>query len=250
MTTTKKNDIEPQQNQPTINRRARRIIASQRRRANKRRKAKILTEEEAKATYHDDSFKDKSKKVFSHGMEYVKERLARQKEHFELPESVNTVRLWFSNLRRRTTCLIINRDGRQREFLPDKKPRHKILVHGCIARVMVSKVCMLVRITANRSKEDDSFIDGSWAITPAEWRMVNATTIQHVRRRPWFFLHRYWYEISFDGRVQPAHLLYDYEMDPSTRRARMWITREYVEVAKTDNLNDYFRFWKQKPKKT
>ena len=32
----------------------------------------------------------------------------------------------------------------------------------------------------------------------------NYTTIQEVRLRPWFFLHRYWYEITFDGRVEPV----------------------------------------------
>jgi hypothetical protein len=249
MTTKNNTNNKPQQPQPVINRRARRAVSSRRRKANKNRQEKIVTDNEVKVVYHDDSFKDKSKRVFSHGMEYVKERLAKSKENFELPESVNTVRLWLSNLHRRTTCLIINRDGRQREFMPDVRPKHKILVHGCVARVMVSKVCMLVRITANRTKDTDEFIDGSWAATPAEWRMINATTIQYVRLRPWFFLRRYWYEITFDGRVQPAHLFYDYEMDPTTKRRRMWITREFVEVAKTDKLNDYFRFWKHKPKK-
>lgn len=243
-------NTEPQPGAPIINRRARRIIASQKRRANRHRRNKTVTEDGSKVVYHDDSFKDKSKQVFSHGMDYVRERLAKSKEQFVLPESIKSVRLWFSNLRRRTSCLVINRDGRRREFLPDVPPRHKILVHGCVARVMVSKVCMLVRITANRYRDTDEYIDGSWAITPAEWRMINATTLQHVRRRPWFFLRRYWYEISFDGRVQPAHLFYDYETDPTTRRRRMWITREYVEVAKTDKLNDYFRLWKHKPKKS
>lgn len=221
---------------PVINRRARRAMARGRRRLSKR-----VAEEEPKVVYHDDSFKDKTKKVFSHGMEYVRERLAQRNQKHDLAEKVETVRKPLL-----TTCLIVNRDGRVRSFLPDVPPVHKILVHRNIAQVLVSGVCMLVRITRNRAA-DDSLIDGSWAITPAEWRMINATTIQHVRRRPWFFLRRYWYEISFDGRVQPAHLLFDYDIDPTARRTRLWVTREYVAVAKTDKFNDYFRFWKHKP---
>ena len=198
---------------------------------------------EAQYHYKDDSYKDKSKKVFSKGMGYVKERLAAAKAKFDLPERVLTER---KDLR--TTCLIINRDGRVREFLPDVKPQHKILVHRNIAKVLVSNCCMLVRITKNES-ETGAYIDGSWAMTPAQIRMMNATTIQMMRRRKWWFLRRYWYEINFDGRVQPAHLLADYQLNPLEEKTRLWVTREYVPVADTDEYNDYFRFWKFKPKK-
>lgn len=236
---TKKEDKIPA---PTVNRHARRVVASQKRKTQLREnKNRIVTDDAV--VYKDDSYKDKTKKVFNHGMQYVRDRVAAAKEKFQLPEKIQTVR---RNLR--TTCLIINKDGRERDFLPDIPPCHKILVHGNIAKVMVSKVCMLVRITANKTAQDE-YIDGSWAITPAEYRMMNATTIQHVRRRPWWFLRRYWYEISFDGRVQPAHLLFDYELDPLDKKTRLWVTREVVPVAKTDKLNDYFRFWKAKPAK-
>ena len=230
---------------PVINRRARRAMQRSKRGSKKKLVPDgAVTTDETKVVYKDDSYIDKTKKVFSHGMKYVKERLRAKNEKHDLPEHITTVRRGL-----RTTCLIINKDGRERSFLPDVKPKHKILVHRNIAKVLISDVCMLVRITRNHSQEDDSWIDGSWAITPAEWRMMNATTIQHLKLRKWFFLRRYWYEISFDGRVQPAHLLYDYEMDPAQRKTRLWVTREYVPVAKTDKFNDYFRFWKNKPDK-
>lgn len=237
-----KQNTEEQPRQPVINRKARRAMGRYKRR--QPRKEKVVTEEEVKVTYHDDSYKDKTKRVFSHGMQYVKERLAQKNKSIDLPDRIETVRQPL-----RTTCLVINRDGRQRDVLPDIPPVHKILVHGCVARHLVSKVCMLVRIAANRSKDTDEWLDGSWAITPAEYRMINATTIQYLRRRRWFFLRRYWYEISFDGRVQPGHMLFDYDMDPTARRTRFWVTREFVPVAKTDKFNDYFRFWKSKPDK-
>lgn len=224
---------------PGNNRHARRAANSRRRRYNKNR---IVTED--KVVYKDDSYKDKTKRVFSHGLNYAKERIASAKKKFDRPERIETVRRDLL-----TDCLVINRDGRERAFMPDVPPCHKILVHGCIAKVLVSKVCMLVRITRNYEKDTDKWIDGSWAITPAEYRMMQATTIQHLRRRRWFFLRRYWYEINFDGRVQPAHLFYDYELDPTASKVRLWVTREYVPVAKTDKLNDYFRFWKHKPGK-
>lgn len=202
----------------------------------------MVKSEEPKVVYHDDSYIDKTKKVFTSGMKAVKERLARKNATFDLPERIITERLPM-----RTSCLIINREGKERAFMPDKKPQYKILVHGSVVRHMVSKCCMLLRIARNRTVETNEYLDGSWAITPAEYRMMTTTTIQHVRRRPWFFLHRYWYEISFDGRVQPAHLLFDYELDPTAKRTRLWITREYVPIAKTDTFNDYFRFWRNKP---
>ena len=225
---------------PVINRRARQAIKHYTKKKNRRQK--LVKSDEPKVIYHDDSYIDRTKKVFSHGMKAVKERLAKKNAQHDLPERIITKRKPL-----RTTCLIINREGRERAFLPDKKPQYKILVHGSVARQMVSACCMLLRITRNRTKDTDEYLDGSWAITPAEYRMMSTTTIQHVRRRPWFFLHRYWYEISFDGRVQPAHLLYDYEMDPTGKRTRLWITREYVPIQNTDRFNDYFRFWRSKP---
>lgn len=224
---------------PKVNRHNRRKMA--------RHKKKVpgtkLVKEDPKTHYTDDSYKDKTKRVFKSGMQYVKDRLESAKAKFDLPERVDTLRRNF-----RSKVVIINRDGREREFLPDIPPQHKILVHRSVAKVMISKVCMLVRITASKDKED-KYIDGSWAITPAEYQMMNGTTIQHVRRRPWFFLRHYWYEISFDGRVQPASLFYDYDIPVLTERKSLWITREYVLVAKTDKFNDYFRFWRSKPSK-
>lgn len=224
---------------PKINRHNRRRMN----RSKKKVQTTKLVKEEVKTHYTDDSYKDKTKRVFSKGMQYVKDRLAAQKAKFDLPEKVETVKRNF-----RSKCLIINRDGRQREFLPDVPSDHRILVHRSVAKVMVSRVCMLLRVTACEDK-DGQYIDGSWAITPAEYRMMNGTTIQHVRRRKWFFLRRYWYEISFDGRVQPGGLFYDYGLPVESERQALWLTREYVLVAKTDKFNDYFRFWRDKPSK-
>lgn len=193
--------------------------------------------------YRDESYKDKTKRVYRQGMDFVKKRLSQKSESHELPERIRTERKPLLS-----DCLVINRDGRQREFLPDVPSRHKILVHRSVARVMVSEVCMLVRITRHEDRQG-GYIDGSWAIMPVDYRMGGITTIQHVRRRPWWFLHRYWYEISFDGRVQPASLFYDYNINVEKRRQRLWITREYVPVNKTDEFNDYFRLWKTKQEK-
>lgn len=222
---------------PVINRRTRRAIKAGR----PKNRNVVVTDD--KIIYKDDSYKDKSKKVFSHGLKAAKERIEAAKAKFDLPEKIKTKRQKLL-----TRCVVVNRDGRSREFLPDIKPQHKILVHGSVARVMVSSVCMLCRITACEDK-NGNYIDGSWAVTPAEYKMINVTTIQHVRRRPFFFLRRYWYEISFDGRVQPASLFMDYQVDLEARRRSFWITREYVPVAKSDKFNDYFRFWKHKPSK-
>ena len=63
----------------------------------------------------------------------------------------------------------------------------------------------------------------------------------------WFFLHRYWYEITFDGRVEPAMMLNDYNLNPTLRKKHFYVTREYVKVRNQDAENDYFRFWLHKP---
>ena len=200
--------------------------------------------------YTDDSYIDKRKKVFTHGIAQAKERIKAINAKFDLPERIITALKPFKGVfrfpRKNTSCLIINRDGRARDFLPDIPGDHRILVHRCIARQLVSGVCMLVRITKNEDA-DGNIIDGSWAIVPAEYRMMRATTIQHLRRRPFFFLRRYWYEISFDGRVQPAHLLFDYGLNPLARKTRFHVTHEYVPVRNQDATNDYFRFWHHLP---
>lgn len=195
-----------------------------------------------KVVYNDKSFIDKTKVAVTHGLKEAKERIAKKFAKHELPKEVKMER---EDLR--TDIVIINKDGKERELLPDVEPQHKILCHGNIAKVMLSNVCMLVRITQNKDEETGKTIDGSWAITPAQWEMMKATTIQHVKKRRWWWLRRYWYEISFDGRVQPAHLLFDYGMDPTLEKQKMYITREYVKVRNRDEDNDYFRIWKNKP---
>lgn len=202
--------------------------------------------------YTDDSYKDKAKKVYTSSMQQVKERIAAINAKFDLPQSITTVckpitRLLRCFRRRYTSVLLLNKDGRQRDFLPDKPGDHRLLVHRCIARQLVSGVCMFVRVTASEDR-DGNTIDGSWAIVPAQYAMLNTTTIQELRMRPFFIFRRYWYEITFDGRVQPAHLLFDYGLNPAARKTRLYVTHEYVPVRKTDNTNSYFRFWKEKPK--
>ena len=236
---------------PALNSRQRRQIARENRKH--KRGASAPTDERQIASsvkvYTDDSYKDKRKKVFSHGLKEARERIKAKNATFKLPERITTALKPLSRLfpkKKSTTCLVINKDGRAREFMPDVPGRHRILVHGCVVRQMVSGVCMLVRITSNEDK-DGNIIDGSWAIVPAEYRMMNATTIQEVKRRPFFFLRRYWYEITFDGRVQPAHMLFDYGLNPMAERTRFHITHEYVPVRKQDATNDYFRFWHGKP---
>ncbi len=228
---------------PVINRAARQAVKHYAKKRNKQQQ-KLVKSDDVKIKYTDASYIDRTKKVFSHGLQAVKERVTKKNAKFDLPERIITERRPL-----RTSCLIINREGYERAFLPDKKPQYKILVHRSVIRDMVSACCMLVRITANRTKDTDEYLDGSWAITPAQYHMMATTTIQHVHRRPFWFLWRYWYEISFDGRVQPAHLLYDYELDPTARKTRLYITREYVPIVHTDRFNDYFRFWRNKPQK-
>lgn len=203
--------------------------------------------------YTDDSYIDKRKKVFSHGIQEARERIRSIHAVGNLKEKIETAQKAFYRFLginiNKTSCLVINRDGRARDFLPDVPGNHRILVHRCIAKQLVSGVCMLVRITLNEDK-DGNVIDGSWAIVPAEYRMMKATTIQHLKRRPFFFFRRYWYEISFDGRVQPAHMLYDYGLNPTAEKTRFHVTHEFVKVRNQDATNDYFRFWHQKPAKS
>lgn len=237
-----------------LNSRQRKQIAKQNRK-HKRKGADAPTNPDQIASgvhvYTDDSYKDKRKKFFSHGLAEAKERIKAIHAKGNLKEKIDTAQQAFYRFFgidvNRTSCLVINRDGRARDFLPDVPGDHRILVHRCIAKQLVSGVCMLVRITKNEDA-DGNIIDGSWAIVPAEYRMMRATTIQHLKRRPFFFLRRYWYEISFDGRVQPAHMLFDYGLNPMAQKTRFHVTHEYVKVLKQDATNDYFRFWHHKPK--
>lgn len=191
--------------------------------------------------YSDSSFKDKAKVAGGKAMQYLKDRLSEKNKIFDLPQSVATARRPLL-----TSCILINRDAKPHAFLPDRPPRHCLLVTRSVARKLVSAVCMFVRITANTSPDGD-IIDGSWAIVPAEYRMMQATTIQTLRKRPLWFLRRYPYEISFDGRVQPAHLLFDYGLNPMAKRQRLWLTSEYVQIKDTDRYNSFFRFWLHRP---
>lgn len=235
-------------NQPKLNRSQRRSLSRLNKRKGQTRSvgrnsvAANKVEYSDKIVYKDGSFKDKTKRVFSSGIKAARERIAEAKKVITLPPFIATVRR-----KLRTTALLINVDGHKRTFLPDYRGRHCLLVHRNIARELVSSVCMFVRITANFD-DNGKRLDGSWAIVPAQYEMINATTIQHLRLRPFFFLRRYWYEISFDGRVQPAHLLYDYGIDPERRRQRLHVTREYLPVRNTDETNDYFRLWLHRPK--
>lgn len=235
-------------NQPKLNRSQRRSLSRLNKRKGQTRSvgrnsvAANKVEYSDKIVYKDSSFKDKTKRVFSSGIKAARERIAEAKKVITLPTFIATARH-----KLHTTALLINVDGHKRTFLPDYRGRHCLLVHRNIARELVSSVCMFVRITANFD-DNGKRLDGSWAIVPAQYEMINATTIQHLRLRPFFFLRRYWYEISFDGRVQPAHLLYDYGIDPERRRQRLHVTREYLPVRNTDETNDYFRLWLHRPK--
>lgn len=254
---------------PTLNRAARRSLAAKsRKRSVHRGSAAVKAPADSRQiasdvhVYTDDSYKDRAKVVYSHGLQQAKERIASINARFDLPERINTVRRSFSRWLSRlpswlqpclaffrndyTTVAVINRDGHPRDFMLDAPGRHVILCHRCIARHLVSECCMLVRIAANTDKEGNN-IDGSWAIVPAQYAMMRTTTIQHLRRRPFFFLRRYWYEIDFDGRVQPAHMLFDYNINPTKERTRFYVTHEYVPVRNQDETNDYFRFWRDKP---
>ena len=115
-----------------------------------------------------------------------------------------------------STVCVINHPGKQRSLLPDKKGRYVMLCHRKMAKVFTANVCLLVKIQKSfieiKHKKltdgteydtEERWQDGSWSIVPCRADKGNYTTIQEVRLRPWFFLHRYWYEISFDGRVEP-----------------------------------------------
>lgn len=247
---------------PSLNRAARRTLAAQGRKARKgsARGGSAVPKDSRQISsdvhvYTDDSYKNRAKVAYTAGMQQAKERIAAINARFDLPQKINTVcqpfHRFLARLRRGflTSVVVINRDGAPRTFMPDNPGRHVILCHRAIARHLVSECCMLVRIAANTDEQGNN-IDGSWAIVPAQYAMMRTTTIQHLRRRPFFLLRRYWYEIDFDGRVQPAHLLFDYNINPTKERTRLWVTHEYVPVRGRDETNDYFRFWRDKPSKS
>ncbi len=158
-----------------------------------------------------------------------------------------------------STVCVINKPGKERSLLPDRKGRHVMLCHRRMAKVFTADVCLLVKIqksfvtTKHGTLPDGTELtnehwqDGSWSIVPCRADKSNYTTIQEVRLRPWFFLHRYWYEISFDGHVEPAMMLHDYNLNPTLRKKHFYVTREFVKVRNQDAENDYFRFWLHKP---
>lgn len=158
--------------------------------------------------------------------------------------------LTMANRKYLSTVCVINKDGKKRELLPDKKGRHVMLCHGKMARIFTNDFCQIVKIQksfSNDKTKRELWNDGSWAIVPCRVEVSNSTTIQEVRRRPWFFLRRYWYEITFDGHVQPAMMMVDYNLHPERKKQHFWVTREYVKVRNTDAENDYLRFWYNKP---
>lgn len=149
-----------------------------------------------------------------------------------------------------STVCVINRDARKRELLRDKPGCHVMFCHRKMAKVFTSDVCLICKIQQSYSTTDEgseTWHDGSWSIVPCRADKSNYTTIQEVRRRPWFLFRRYWYEISFDGHVQPAMMLQDYQLNPARKKQHFYVTREYVKVRHQDAENDYFRFWLTKP---
>lgn len=177
-----------------------------------------------------DGYKDPAK-VFHAGVDKaIREKIARMKQKFSLPESITSyVHSKVSDV------LVINRDAQPRELLPDIPSRHVMLCHRSLARVIESGVGIFSKITTAP--------DGSWVLCPAAVSMLNQTTVQHVRRRSFWFLRRYSYEISFDGRVEPAMMFYDYGLDPSRTKQRFYVTNEMVPIRDTDKFNTFFRFW-------
>ena len=192
---------------------------------------------------------NKPQKVFhADHVRDVKKYISRLKQKIDLPFKIEALRKG-----KITTVIILNKDGKERELLPDKQGVHKILCHGSIARAITSNMCVITKITQNERKvkgndgnDEYIWIDGSWSIAPCSPEMLTGTTVQHLRKRPFWFLRRYWYEISFDGRVQPGSLFYDYRIDPLTRRLKMYVTHEFIQVRYKDAENDYFRFWLDK----
>lgn len=225
--------------------RPRNVIKRQRREQREQHKRLMRQKEEAKNNPDTEPAPKEKQKIFhADHVKDVKDYIKRLNKKIKLPFTVDTLRKG-----KVSDVLVINIDGRVRELFPDIPPKHKILCHGKVARVITSGMCVFAKITQHERIDAETgreWIDGSWTIAPCSPAMLNGTTVQHVRRRKWFFLHRYWYEISFDGRVQPASLFYDYDIDPTTTKQRFYVTHEYIKVRNSNVENDYFRFWKNK----
>lgn len=208
------------------------------------KRAKEAREEHQAATSTDAKSK-KPKKVFDkEGFDRIGEVIKRMHQKAKLPDFLTMARRKY-----RSTVCVINKDAKRRELLPDKPDRHVMLCHGKMARIFTNQFCLIVKIQKSFREENavETWQDGSWAIVPCSLAKSNYTTIQEVRRRPWFFLHRYWYEITFNGHVQPAMMLNDYHLHPDKRKQHFYVTREYVKVRNQDAENDYLRFWLHKP---
>jgi hypothetical protein len=189
--------------------------------------------------------KEESPKVYHKDIaEEVKRRIARKKQKYDLPSHTEPVkRNVVSN------CMVINIDGKSRELLPDKPGVHKILLHGKIAKLITSKMCLIHKITKSEVIENDirKYIDGSYAISPCSPKMLNGTTVQHLKKRKLWFLKKYWYEINYDGRVQPSVHFYDYGIDPTAKRQRFCLSNDIFSVK--DKEENIIRFWLTKPSK-
>ena len=195
---------------------------------------------------------EKPKKIFDkEGFDRMGEIIKRMHQKAKLPDFLLMARRKYLS----TVC-VINRDAKRRELFPDKPDRHVMLCHGKMARIFTNQFCLIVKIQKSFREEKvndeeektvERWQDGSWSIVPCSLAKSNYTTIQEVRRRPWFFLHRYWYEITFNGHVQPAMMLNDYHLHPDKQKQHFYVTREYVKVRNQDAENDYFRFWLHKP---
>ena len=225
--------------------RPRNIRKRERRQSRQQHKQIMASKREAEKNGVPQEATDQKKVFHKSVVDAAKQRIARMKEKITLPFQIESLRRG-----QISKCLVINRDGRKRELLADIPDRHVILCHGRVAKVITSNVCVFTKITEHEeiseSTQKRRWIDGSWVLNPCSPAMLRGTTVQHVRRRPWWFLRRYWYEISFDGRVQPAGMFYDYDIDPLRKRQSFFITHEYVKLRKTDEENDFLRFWLRK----
>lgn len=164
----------------------------------------------------------------------VRKRINRMHEVFHLPASFTS-----RFVKSVSDVLVINHEGRKRELLPDIPPRHVMLCHRSMARVIESGLGMFAKIS------EDS--DGCWALVPTSVDMLNRTTVQHLRRRPFWFLRRYAYELSFDGRVEPSMMLFDYGITPDKPQQRFTVTFERVPIRdQPGKFNQFFRFWLSK----
>lgn len=221
--------------------RPRNIQRRQRRKAREEHKRIMQKKEQAEQQPPADKPQPQQKVFHAKTVREVRERIKRIKQKITLPFEIKALREGEVS-----QVLILNRDGKVRELLPDKPGCHKILCHAKVAKVIKSSMCVLSKITQHERYVDGNrqWIDGSWSIAPCHPAMLNGTTVQHVSRRPFWFLRRYWYEISFDGRVQPGSLFYDYDISPLKRRQLMFLTHEFIQIRNSTERNDYFRFWR------